>query len=292
MKSCISKAEFLENVFVASPEQLIEWNRFRDPNEKKLFLRFIDSLYLFYERESKSSLKQNLSKGNPKEFDEFVPVDEISPSDRFSHINNPSSITSVSVWLRKTSNDGSSSTANGSGVMGSSTTGSSFTRLSKLSRTTFASVHGPQPVYLREFYHHKRGTAVNRRLWKSVDNQNFSNEESLLFPRGVPTRQAVSSEPEIKLSRHVFADVIKTRFMDLVIKFVSTQSYNMHQAYLNVLRGLQSLRRIGHFDTMRSRHFSIDEDSRIHKPQLAKPAFGKFELYTSQIPIGAGSKYI
>lgn len=292
MKSRISKAEFLENVFVASPEQLIEWNRFRDPNEKKLFLRFIDSLYLFYERESKSSLKQSLTKGNPIQSDDFVPVDEISPNDGISYSNNASSITSVSVWLRKSSSDGSSSTADGSGVWGSSVTGSTHTRLSKLSRTTMGSVHGPQPLYLREFYHHKRGTAVNRRFWKSVDNHNISTDESFLFPRGVPTKLAVSSEPAIKLNRHVFADVISARFMDLVMKFVSTQSYNMHQAYVNVLRGLQSLRRIGHFDTMRSRHFSIDEDSRIHKPQLTKPSFGKFELYTSQIPIGVSSKYI
>ena len=294
MQANLSKAEFLEQVFSINPKKLIEWNRYRDPNEKKLFIRFIDALYSSYKTQSKLSPKPGAIPSNPSLTcqDDLLPVDELCSQDTFSPGGKASNLTSVSAWIRKNSEKDSSSTAGSGEILRSSTTGSTLTKFSMLSSSTIVTLHGLPGVYQREYCYHKRGSAANRRTWNANSLQTTSPINKTDFPSDVHKQHPFIPDPSMKMSRHIFADVINGPFVEWVMKYVSKQPYLTSQSYLNVLRGMQSLRRLGHYDTMQARHFSISEDSRLYLPPVTKPSFDRLQLYTSQIPLGIPSQYI
>jgi hypothetical protein len=264
MKLDLSKADFLEYVFQIPPTELIEWNRFRDKNEKKLFIRFIDALYSFYKSDTKSGAKVDVLSREDSIQDDLRPADENSVTVPQSSLKGASNATSVSFWIRQNPKQFSSSRTVHDTQNGSSTTGSSFTHFSNLSKTTIASMHDLPGMYKRNFYRHKRAGAVNQRSWNTEAVNEFQGYFDLCQEK--PAMRAVSSDTKHNVNRHIFTDVINSNLVDWVLRFFSIHPSATIHSYLNVIRGLQSHRRMGHYDTMRSRHFSVEEDSRFYKP--------------------------
>jgi hypothetical protein len=74
--------------------------------------------------------------------------------------------------------------------------------------------------------------------------------------------------------------------MELVQRFLARQSVGKRDQYVEVLRGLHSLRRRSHYDTVQKMSYDLKEDTRFWRPKLATPSLTPYQLYASKIPLG------
>ena len=127
--------------------------------------------------------------------------------------------------------------------------------------------------------------AVNHRSWTPIFNHELSTRQSPIFPPVTRSQSARKIQPADFHTQHL-AGVFNVKIIQPLIAFFNKCDDQKRLLYLSVIRGLQSVRRLSHYDTMNSRHFSVKEDSRFWTPTRAAPSLSDFELHTSKIPFG------
>jgi hypothetical protein len=292
-----NRDSFLQSLFEFDPEELVEWHRFRSSPEKRRFLRFIDAFY----RWNKKRLKQPLAP---------VPEDfEVSPSSLTEAQVEPQSIiaeetseaasergstrastcgdSSLGAWVARRSRRAKS--AADSASIG-------WTSVSEMAPTENSVCSAPLPVSRLQFRSHRRGIAINRRLWRAPDahvpsstipTDQFPDERRLVtmqmraFGRP-PPRGAGAAAGDERLLRGVF----RVDKFPLVLEFLASESAAAKESHVAVLRGLHALRRTSHYATTAGNAYDLSEDFRLWRPKRATPALTPYQIFASKIPVG------
>ena len=291
----MGKAEVLESLFVADIPDILAWNSSRDSNDKRKLVLFLDLLYQRFKGPGRATVRPHPTSSDAyvEADDELIPVDEVPHTGCAITLNSnnssgkKSTITSASGWLRARSSDA------GSTVAASSSTGSGLTRFSQLTRTSMNSLPSMSiPTYMMDYQRHKRGFAVNRRGWNPKFNQNTSTPDSPIFP---PQVKPINVSGRFtggsgSIEREHLSGVFKQAMIADVSDFFSNMDSERRWMCMSVIRGLQSMRRLSHHDTVSSRHFSVAEDCRYWNPSKATPVMDNTNTYGSRVFPGALTK--
>jgi len=250
-----NKAELLSKLFIIPISEIVEWNTFRAKHDQKQVVIFLNSLYNFYcDRNHQNNNTQTSTNISHPEAGDPVPDDSLtSPSVRSnfrsSHKSDTSSVTSrLSNWLCYSSN--------GSSVQDCATSCSSGTRFSSLTMTTAHSAPAfPLSTNVRNFGYHNRALAVNTRKWLPQLNTHMSANTSPIFLRGSNQRTHSTNSKDTIVNQDLIRRVIDSRSVDLINEFLCSQDESRRNLSMRVIRAIDSLGRLNHFDTTNKRMF-------------------------------------
>jgi hypothetical protein len=255
------REKFIHSIFTEDIKTLLEWHNAIPLSERNLLILFVDEFYKFMKRLNRKR----------------VPVDDdpISDGVTVSSGSSGSWISSIgsclNAWMGKRRNIHDDI---------STLDGSSFTNFSELTRTSVGSRASIKPLYKVDYQFHRRAFSINHRTWESP----VAFKESTTRTTSVHRTEPVLRRPVFDAV--LLEGVFQKNQIPRILKFLKESIFPRMEKLPDLFRSLHSLRRLSHYDTTNTRLMCTRDDSRIWAPGNPKALMGKYDLYSSKVPIG------